>query len=110
MDSVFTLFHTILPSLIGQPHALMQWFADGAMTLLGYEVERPGAEGTGGLGIFRFPGEPTDEGGCEGAIRYFEKGGRVPLMAKGDRKSSIHRRVPLDLVAVPLCFASWNPL
>ena len=29
--------------------ALMQWFADGAMTLLGYEVERPGAEGTGGL-------------------------------------------------------------
>ena len=81
--------------------ALMNWFADGAMTLLGYEVERPGEEGSDGLGLFRFPGEPTDEGGCEGAIRYFEKGGRVPLMAKGDRKSSIHRRVPLDLVVVP---------
>ena len=81
--------------------ALMNWFADGAMTLLGYEVERPGQEGSDGLGLFRFPGEPTDEGGCEGAIRYFEKGGRVPLMAKGDRKSSIHRRVPLDLVVVP---------
>jgi glutamate dehydrogenase len=82
--------------------SLMRWFADGAMTLLGYEVERPGKTGSGGLGLFRFPGEPTDEGGCESAIRYFEKGGRVPLMAKGDRKSSIHRRVPLDLVAVPV--------
>ena len=82
--------------------ALMNWFADGAMTLLGYEVERGGREGTNGLGIFRFPGEPTDEGGVDEAIRYFERGGRVPLMAKGDRKSSIHRRVPLDLVAVPI--------
>ena len=82
--------------------ALLNWFADGAMTLLGFEVERPGKEGSQGLGIFRFPGEPTDEGGCDEAIRYFERGGRVPLMAKGDRKSSIHRRVPLDLVAVPV--------
>ncbi|MCY7280534.1 MAG: NAD-glutamate dehydrogenase, partial [Sphingomonas bacterium] len=82
--------------------ALLRWFADGAMTLAGFEVERPGKEGTSGLGLFRFPGEPTDEGGCEGAIRYFEAGGQVPLMAKADRKSTIHRRVPLDLVAVPI--------
>ena len=82
--------------------ALLRWFADGAMTLTGFEMERPGKESTGGLGLFRFSGEPTDEGGCEGAIRYFEQGGQVPLMAKADRKSSIHRRVPLDLVAVPI--------
>ena len=82
--------------------ALLHWFADGAMTLAGFEVERPGKEGADGLGLFRFPGEPTDEGGCEGAIRYFEAGGQVPLMAKADRKSTIHRRVPLDLVAVPI--------
>ena len=81
---------------------LLRWFANGAMTLLGFEVERPGKEGSDGLGLFRFPGEPTDEGGCEEAIRYFENGGQVPLMAKADRKSSIHRRVPLDLVAVPI--------
>ncbi|MEO7813931.1 MAG: NAD-glutamate dehydrogenase domain-containing protein [Sphingomicrobium sp.] len=81
---------------------LMRWFADGAMTLLGFEIERPGKAGANGLGLFRFPGEPTDEGGCEEAIRYFENGGQVPLMAKADRKSSIHRRVPLDLVAVPI--------
>ncbi len=81
---------------------LLRWFADGAMTLVGFEIERPGKEGEGGLGLFQFPGEPTDEGGCEGAIRYFKAGGQVPLMAKADRKSSIHRRVPLDLVAVPI--------
>jgi len=81
---------------------LLRWFAGGAMTLLGFEVERPGKEGSEGLGLFRFPGEPTDEGGCEGAIRYFEQGGQVPLMAKADRKSSIHRRVPLDLVVLPI--------
>ena len=54
------------------------------------------------LGLFRLPGEPTDEGGCEGAIRYFEQGGEVPLMTKADRKSPVHRRVPLDLAVVPV--------
>ena len=81
---------------------LRNGFADGAMTLLGYHVERPGLVPTDGLGIFSIPGAPTDEGGCLGAMRYFEKGGEVPLMAKAERKSSVHRRVPLDLVVVPI--------
>ena len=54
------------------------------------------------LGIFSVPGAPTDEGGAVGAMRYFEKGGEVPLMAKAERKSTVHRRVPLDLVVVPI--------
>ncbi|MDQ3143258.1 MAG: NAD-glutamate dehydrogenase [Pseudomonadota bacterium] len=82
--------------------ALLHWFADGAMTLLGYEVEKPGKTPSGGLGLFSIPGDPTDEGGCLGAMRYFEKGGAVPLIAKAERKSTVHRRVPLDLVVVPL--------
>jgi glutamate dehydrogenase len=82
--------------------ALLNWFADGAMTLLGYEVERPGEEPSNALGIFSIPGAPTDKGGSVGAIRYFEKGGSVPLIAKAERKSTVHRRVPLDLVAVPI--------
>lgn len=82
--------------------ALLNWFADGAMTLLGYHVERPYETPSGGLGIFSIPGAPTDEGGCLGAMRYFEEGGEVPLMAKAERKSSVHRRVPLDLVVVPI--------
>jgi glutamate dehydrogenase len=82
--------------------ALLHWLADGAMTLLGYEVERPGEKPSGGLGIMRLSDDPTDEGGCEGAIRYFEQGGPEPLMAKADLRSPVHRRVPLDLVVVPL--------
>ncbi|MFL6723875.1 MAG: glutamate dehydrogenase, partial [Sphingomicrobium sp.] len=82
--------------------ALLNWFADGALTLLGYEVERPGEEPSGTLGIFSIPGAPTDKGGSVGAIRYFEAGGSVPLMAKAERKSTVHRRVPLDLIVVPI--------
>src|SRR3954470_6889983 len=82
--------------------ALLNWFADGAMTLLGYHVERPYEQPSGALGIFSVPGAPTDEGGAFGAMRYLEKGGEIPLMAKAERKSTVHRRVPLDLVVVPL--------
>ena len=82
--------------------ALLNWFADGALTLLGYQVERPGEEPSNALGIFSIPGAPTDKGGSIGAIRYFEAGGTVPLMAKAERKSTVHRRVPLDLIVVPI--------
>src|SRR6478735_1158575 len=82
--------------------ALLDWFADGAMTLLGYQVERPGEDPSETLGIFSIPGAPTDKGGSVGAIRYFEKGGAVPLIAKAERKSTVHRRVPLDLIVVPI--------
>jgi glutamate dehydrogenase len=82
--------------------ALLRWFADGAMTLLGYEVEQPDSGPSQALGLFRLPGDPTDPGGSVGAIRYFEGGGSVPLLAKAERRASVHRRVPLDLVVVPI--------
>jgi glutamate dehydrogenase len=82
--------------------ALLHWFADGAMTLLAYQIERPDAPASGGLGLFKLPGEPTDPGGCLGAMNYFEQGGFEPLVAKADRRSSVHRRVPLDLIVVPI--------
>jgi glutamate dehydrogenase len=82
--------------------ALLNWFADGAMTLLGYHIEKPYEQPAEALGIFSIPGAPTDEGGCLDAMRYLEKGGEVPLMAKAERKSTVHRRVPLDLVVVPI--------
>jgi len=81
--------------------ALLNWFADGAMTLLGYHVERPREVPSSALGIFSVPGAPTDEGGADGAMRYLERNA-APLMAKAERKSTVHRRVPLDLVVVPL--------
>src|SRR4051812_17434853 len=91
-------------SAIADPEgaALLNWFADGAMTLLGYHVEKPHEVPSSALGIFSIPGAPTDEGGAFGAMRYFEQGGTVPLIAKAERKSTVHRRVPLDLVVVPL--------
>jgi glutamate dehydrogenase len=82
--------------------ALLRWFADGAMTLLGYEVEYADRASSDTLGLFRIPGDPTDPGGALGAMRYFEKGGAVPLLAKAERRASVHRRVPLDLVVVPV--------
>jgi glutamate dehydrogenase len=82
--------------------AMLEWFADGAMTLLGYQVERATGQPTETLGLFSIPGAPTDEGGALGAMRYFEQGGDVPLMAKAERKSTVHRGVPLDLVVVPI--------
>ncbi|MEO6432717.1 MAG: NAD-glutamate dehydrogenase domain-containing protein [Sphingomicrobium sp.] len=82
--------------------ALLDWFAEGAMTLLGYHVERPGKVPTGGLGLFSRPGEPTDPGGCRNAMKYLEQIGQVPLMAKAERRSTVHRRVPLDLVVLPV--------
>jgi glutamate dehydrogenase len=81
--------------------ALLNWFADGAMTLLGYWVEMPFKAPSDALGIFSIPGAPTDEGGCLGAMQYLENGGQIPLMAKAERRSTVHRRVPLDLVVVP---------
>ena len=57
----------------------------------------------------RLPGDPTDEGGCEGAIRYFEQGGQEPLIAKADLRSTVHRRVPLDLIVVPLREQARSP-
>ncbi|HMJ93204.1 MAG TPA: glutamate dehydrogenase, partial [Allosphingosinicella sp.] len=86
----------------GEGADLLRWFAGGAMTLLGYEVERPDGPASGALGLFRLPGDPTDPGGSVGAIRYFEGGGSVPLLAKAERRASVHRRVPLDLVVVPI--------
>ena len=70
--------------------------------LLGYEVERAKGQPTNTLGLFSIPGAPTDEGGALGAMRYFEKGGGIPLMAKAERKSTVHRGVPLDLVVIPV--------
>ena len=89
---------------LGDPEgrALLNWFAEGAMTLLGHHVEKPYEQPSDSFGIFSIPGAPTDEGGCLGAMNYLEGGGETPLMAKAERKSTVHRRVPLDLVVVPL--------
>jgi glutamate dehydrogenase len=83
--------------------AILDWFASGAMTLLGHQVECPKQIAEQSLGMLKLPGEPLwSEDSCAAAIRYFEEGGAEPLLAKSDRLASVHRRVPLDLVVVPV--------
>jgi glutamate dehydrogenase len=83
--------------------ALLRWFADGAMTLLGHDLQcSPGASEQP-LGLLKLPGPPLwTENACRAAGEYFEGGGDVPLIVKADRLSTVHRRVPLDLVIVPV--------
>ena len=50
--------------------ALLDWFADGAMTLLGYEIERPGQAPSNGLGIFSIPGAPTEVDAQQQPVRF----------------------------------------
>src|SRR3546814_20321162 len=70
--------------------------------MLCYHVKKPDDSPAYALGRFRIPGQPTDKGGCVVAMNYFAKGGSIPLVAKADRLSTVHRRVPLDLVVVPV--------
>ena len=83
--------------------ALLHWFADGAMTLLGFYVVRQGTKPSQALGILRRPGDPVwDEASCADGIAYFQRGGAVPLLAKADRPSTVHRRALFDVIVLPV--------
>src|SRR3546814_16715019 len=56
--------------------ALLNWFADGAMTLLGYHVENPDESTAAALGLFGLPGPLTEKWGGVGP-RHTREGGRV---------------------------------
>ncbi|MFN3387488.1 MAG: NAD-glutamate dehydrogenase, partial [Allosphingosinicella sp.] len=83
--------------------ALLHWFADRNMTLLGHQIEARDGAPAERMGILRLPSEPLwNDKAREAAIAFFEEGGRPPLLAKADRLSTVHRRVPLDLVVMPV--------
>jgi len=82
---------------------LLRWFADGAMTLLGHDVQCSRGASSQPLGLLKLPGPSLwTESACQAASEYFAQGGDVPLIVKADRLSTVHRRVPLDLVIVPV--------
>jgi len=86
----------------GEGAALLRWFLDGNMTLLGFVQEDAAGDRAGMLGILR-----TDDAALWSdaaratAIRWFEAGNEAPLLLKADRLATVHRRVPLDLVVLP---------
>jgi len=84
--------------------ALLQWFHDKNMTLLGHEQWRRDGKTRGRLGLARHElAIPLlAEASRALALEWFEKGGTAPLLLKSNCISTVHRRVPLDLVLVPL--------
>ena len=83
--------------------ALLEWFADHHFTQVGHFVQYAGEAPRDVLGAFRNDGPPCwREPTSEAAFAHFENGGSGPLLAKADRLSTVHRRVPLDLVIAPI--------
>jgi glutamate dehydrogenase len=83
--------------------ALLRWLLDRNFTQLGHEIRhRDGAIGAT-LGICRSSGATLiAEKTHAAAIAWFENGGRVPLIIKSNRLSSVHRRVLMDLIILPV--------
>ncbi len=86
----------------GEGAALVRWFLENNMTVLGHEnLSREGAR-TQRLGLSRVSDLPIlSEQSVGLAVKWFEEGGRSPLVLKANRVSSVHRHVQLDLVVVP---------
>ncbi len=82
--------------------ALLRWFLDRNLTLLGHhQVERDGRI-VAAQGIARHSAEtilPKET--AQAAFRWFETGGRVPLILKSGMIARVHRRVLIDLILVP---------
>ena len=84
--------------------ALLRWFLDRNFTLLGHERWFEDGRTTDHLGIAR---EPLDvpllaDSSRESALAWFRDGKPAPLLLKSNCISTVHRRVPLDLVITPL--------
>jgi glutamate dehydrogenase len=83
--------------------ALLRWFEGGSMTQLGHQrCNRQGAS-EAAIGICASGGEPLlSQAALDTAFAWFDRGGRVPLLIKSNRLSTVHRRVLLDLVVLPV--------
>ncbi len=86
----------------GEGAALIRWFLDGNMTVLGHEQISRSGDRTARLGLSRVSDAAMlSEASIGLAIKWFEEGGKAPLVLKANRVSSVHRHVQLDLVVVP---------
>jgi glutamate dehydrogenase len=85
---------------------LLRWFLDRHFTLLGHERWHADghADAAAPLGIMRNEHEVPvlAERSRRLAIEYFVAGNAAPLLLKSSLISPVHRRVPLDLLVVPL--------
>jgi glutamate dehydrogenase len=84
--------------------ALLDWFREGAMTLLGHHVWRGGETTEKALGIarHRFDVPLLADASHVLALDWFRNGGAAPLLLKSNCISTVHRRAPLDLIVMPV--------
>ena len=87
----------------GEGAALLRWFVDKNFTQLGHlQYHRDGSTDQA-LGLARNPDHQLlAPASFEKAFEWFENGGTSPLVVKSNLISSVHRRVPLDLVILPV--------
>jgi glutamate dehydrogenase len=86
----------------GEGAALVRWFLENNMTVLGHEILSRDGERSKRLGLSRVSDLPILSDVSVGlAVKWFEEGGRSPLVLKANRVSTVHRHVQLDLVIVP---------
>ncbi|HEX8302868.1 NAD-glutamate dehydrogenase [Sphingomonas sp.] len=87
---------------------LLRWFHDGAMTLLAHENWSADGVASDQLGLARYTLEKPilAEASRNAAVEYFRKGGEAPLLLKSNSISTVHRRVPLDIVVLPIITGS----
>ena len=85
----------------------LSWLADHNFTQLGHACMGPeGSEARATceapLGLFRTWAEPPlSDASLAQALDWFARGGAAPLLVKSTRPSTVHRRVPMDLILVP---------
>lgn len=90
----------------GEGANLLRWFLDRHFTLLGHQrwSATDGADQASALGIMRLeqPVPILAERSRHLAVEWFQAGNKAPLLLKSSLISPVHRRVPLDLVVVPV--------
>lgn len=82
--------------------ALLRWFADNKLTLLGFGHFPLEGSPEDALGIARENGSALlSPAARKRALAHFKSGGQAPLLLKSNMISVVHRRVPVELVVVP---------
>jgi glutamate dehydrogenase len=84
--------------------ALMRWFLDRNFTQLGHEVRLNDGSVESALGIATSGDAPIlAKSSLEAAFKWMKaKGNEPPLVVKSNRISNVHRRVPIDVLVVPV--------
>ncbi len=81
---------------------LLEWFLDRNLTQLAHLHWSRNGEITERKGLVKVSDQPLlAPASYEKAAKWFEQGNPAPLIIKSNTISTVHRRVPMDLVIVP---------